>query len=92
MKTTRRLSIEGWSGYFFTEMVNINNSAAPEFFLINDFKDCKDGLVLFNITYCEENSVPHVVFNNIEFISRKSGMYSYLIFCESEKNKNMLYN
>ena len=42
--------------------------------------------------YCEENSVPHVVFNNIEFIFRKSGVFSYLIFCESDKNKKMLDN
>ena len=70
-------------------MVNINDIDS-EFFLINDFKSNKDGLVLFNVAYCEENSVPHIVFNNIECIFRKSGIYSYLIFCESEKNKNML--
>ena len=59
------------------------------FFLIHDFKSSKDGSVLFNLSYCEENSVPHIVVNNIECIFRKSGIYSYLIFCESEKNKNM---
>ena len=42
------------------------------------------------MAYCEENSLPHIVFNNIECIFRKSGVFSYLIFCESEKNKNML--
>ena len=31
-------------------------------------------------------------FNNIECIFRKSGMYSSLIFCESNKNKNMINN
>ena len=72
-------------------MVNIND-IHPEFFLINDFKDCKDGSVLFNLCYCEENSVPHVVFNNIQCIFRKNGIYSYLIFCESEKNKKLLDN
>ena len=40
--------------------------------------------------YCEENSVPHIVFNNIECVFRKSGVFSYLIFCESGKNKIML--
>ena len=34
----------------------------------------------------------YVVFNNIEFIFRKSGVFSYLIFCESDKNKKMLDN
>ena len=34
--------------------------------------------------------VPYIVFNNIECIFRKSGVFSYLIFCESEWNKKML--
>ena len=42
------------------------------------------------MAYCEENDVPHIAFNNIECIFRKSGVFSYLIFCESGKNKNML--
>ena len=42
--------------------------------------------------YCKENSVPHVVLINIECIFRKSGVFSYLIFCESDKNKKMLDN
>ena len=70
-------------------MVNIND-VHPEYFLINDFKSSKDGSALFNIAYCEENSVSHIVFNNIECIFGKSGIHSYLIFCESEKNKKML--
>ena len=89
MKTTRKLNIKDWSGYFFKEMVNILD-IEPEYFTINDFKCCKDGSVLLNIAYCEENSVPHIVFNNIECIFRKSGIYSYLILCES--NKNVLNN
>ena len=60
--------------------------------MINDFKDCKDVSTIFNITYCEENSVPHIVFNNIECIFRKSGIFSYLLFCKSEKNKKMVDN
>ena len=71
MKTVKELNIKDWSGYFFTEKININD-IEPEYFLVNDFKDCKDGSILFNIAYCEENSVPHVVFNNIECIFRKS--------------------
>ena len=91
MKTIRKLSIKDWSGYFFKEMANILE-IQTEYFLINDFKDCKDGSTIFNVFYCEENSVPHVVFNNIECIFIKSGVFSYLVFCESDKNKNMLDN
>ena len=32
----------------------------------------------------------HIVFNNIECTFRKSGVFSYLIFCESDKIKKML--
>ena len=53
--------------------------------MINDFKGCKDGSTIFNVYYCEENSVPHTVFNSIEGIFRKYGIYSYLIFCEYAK-------
>ena len=70
-------------------MVNINGIDS-EFFLINDFKSSKDGSGLFYIAYCEENSVPHIFFNNIECIFRKSGVFSCLIFCESEKKRSML--
>ena len=58
--------------------------------LFNDFKSSKDGSIVFNIAYCEENDVPHIVFDNIECIFRKSGIFSYLIFCESDKNKKIL--
>ena len=43
-----------------------------------------------DINYCEENNTAHIVFNNIECIFRKSGVFSYSIFCETEKNKKML--
>ena len=72
---------------FFTEIININR-IDHDYFLINDFKDCKDG-VLFNIAYCEEGSVPHIVFNDVECILKKSVVFIYLIFCESEKNKEI---
>ena len=70
-------------------MTNINDFG-PEFLLVNNFKSSKDGSILFNMSYCEENNVPHIAFNNIECIFRKSGVFSYLIFCESDKNKKML--
>ena len=75
MKTVKRLNITDWSGYSFTEMVKIND-IDPEKFLINDFKDCKDGSVLFSIAYWEENSVPYVVWNKMECIFKKSAIYS----------------
>ena len=64
MKTIRKLNIKDWSGYFFKEMVNILD-IEPEYFMINDFKGCKDDSTLFDVCYCEENSVP---FNDIECI------------------------
>ena len=70
-------------------MTNINDFD-PDFLFANDFKDCKDGSVLFNMSYGDENNVPYIVFNNIECIFRKSGIFSYLIFCENTWNKNML--
>ena len=42
------------------------------------------------MTYCEEINIPHIVFNNMECIFFKSGVFSYLIFCESDKNKKTL--
>ena len=89
MKTIRELKTLDWSGYFFKEMINILD-IEPEYFMVNDFKGCKDGLILFNLCYSDENGVPHIVFNDIECIFRKSGIYSYLIFCESDVNKNII--
>ena len=76
---------------FFKEMINILE-INPEYIMVNDFKGCKDGSILFNLCYSDENSVPHIVFYNIECIFKKSGIYSYLIFCESDKNKDMINN
>ena len=36
--------------------------------MVNDFKGCKDGSVLFNLCYFDENGVPHIVFSNIKCI------------------------
>ena len=91
MKTIERLNIKNWSGYFFVNMTNINDFDI-RFLFANDFKGCKDGSTIFNMAYDEENNVPYIVFYNIECIFRKSGIYSYLIFCENNKNKKMLNN
>ena len=91
MKTIRQLNIKDCSGYCFSNMTIINDFD-PELLWINDFKGCKDGSTVFNLCYCEENNVPHIVFKKIQCILRKSGVFSYLIFCESDKNKKMLNN
>ena len=77
MKTIRELKTLDWSGYIFKEMINILDIDL-EYFMVNDFKGCKDGSILFNLCYSDENGVPHIVFNNIECIFRKFGIYSYL--------------
>ena len=91
MNTIGELKTLDWSGYFFKEMINILD-INPEYIMVNDFKGCRDGSILFNLCYSDENGVPHIVFNNIECIFRKSGIYSYLIFCKSDKTKNMINN
>ena len=58
MKTIRKLNIKDWSGYFYKEMINVLD-IEPEYFMINDFKGCKDGSILFNLCYCSEGSVTH---------------------------------
>ena len=70
-------------------MINILDIES-EYLLINYFKGCRDCSTLFNLCYCSEDGVPHIVFNNIECIFRKSEIHSYLIFCENDKNKIML--
>ena len=60
MKTIKEFNIKGWSGYIFKEMVNILN-IDPQYFMVNDFKGCKDGSIVFNLRYCSENSIPHII-------------------------------
>ena len=88
MKTIRELKTLDWSGYFFKEMVSILD-IDPEYFIV---KGCKDRTILFNLCYSDETGVPHIVFNDIECIFRKCEIYSYLIFCENSKNKDMINN
>ena len=59
--------------------------------LINEFTIFGDRSIGFDISYCKENNMPHIIFNDIECVFRRSGVFSYLIFCETEKkNKKML--
>ena len=91
MKTIRELKTLDLSSYFFKEMIKILH-INPEYFMVNDVKGCKNGSVLFKLCYSDENDAPHNVFNNIECIFKKSRIYSYLVFCGNNKNKDMLNN
>ena len=91
MNTIRELKNLDCSGCIFKEMVNIL-VIEPEYFMVNDFKGCKNGSILFNLCYSDKTGGPHIVFNDTECIFKTSGIYSYLIFCESDKNKDMIYN
>ena len=88
MKTIRELNIIDWSDYFFEEMVNILVSD-PECFMVSN---AKDGTMLYNLCYSDKTAVPHIVFNNIDCIFKKSATFSFLIFCNNEKNKVMISN
>ena len=72
-------------------MINISD-IEPNYIMVNDFKGCKDGSILFNLCYSDDISVLHIAFNNIDCIFLKSGIYSYLIFCKNNKNKDMMNN
>ena len=91
MKTAKRLNIQDKAGYFFMNMININDFDS-NFLVINEFKIFENRSIIFKINYCQENNTPHIVFNNIDCIFRESGVFSYLIFCETEKNIKMLTN
>ena len=86
MKTIKELKIKGWTGYIFKKMIDVLD-IEPEYFMVNDFKGCKDGSTLFNLCYSGETRVPYITFNNIDCIFKKSGIYSYLIFFVIGKTK-----
>ena len=62
----------------------------PEFLLFNKFTIIDDLSIMFSVNYFEENNTPHVVFNNIGCVFKKSGIFSYLIFSETEGNIELL--
>ena len=65
--TTKRLNIKDKPGYFFMNMRNIND-VDPKLLLINEFTIFENRSIMFDISYCQENNTPHVVFNDIECI------------------------
>ena len=89
MKTIKGLNIQDKPGYLFMNMTNIKD-LDPDLIMKNEFTITKDESISFDISYCEENNKVHVVFNDIEYIFEKGGVFSYLIFCESDKNKEIL--
>ena len=91
METTKRLNIENKPGYYFMNMTNINDFD-PKLLLINDITTFSCGSTMFEMSYCEKINTPYIVFNDIEFIFRKSGINKYLVFCQNDRNKKMLDN
>ena len=85
MKTIRELNIKDWSDYFFEEMVNILD-IDPECFMVGNVKECTNGTILYNIYYSDKTGVLHIVFNNIDWYFD----YGFLIFCDNNKNKNII--
>ena len=46
--------------------------------------------MLYNIYYSDKTGVPPIVFNNIDCYFKKNCDYSSLIFCDDNKNKNII--
>ena len=67
-------------------ITNINDFD-PESLLFNKFTIADDLSIMFDVNYYQEKNTPHVVFNNIECVFKKSVVFSYLIFCETENIK-----
>ena len=76
MKTLKRLNIQDKPDYVFMNITNINDFD-PQFLLFNKFTIVGDLSIMFNVNYCQENNTPHVVFNNIECVFKKGGVFSY---------------
>ena len=89
MITIRELNIKDWSSYFFEEMVNILD-IDPEYLMVSNVKECTDGTILHNLCYSDKTGVPHIAFNNIDCCFLKSGNYNSLIFCDNNKDKNIM--
>ena len=86
MKTVKRLNTEDKSDCYVTNMMSINDFD-PKLLLINEFISFENGSIMFDINYCKQNNTPYVVFNNIEYVFKRSCVFSYLIFRETEKQK-----
>ena len=95
MKTSRQLNIEDRSGYFFSDMININDFN-PSLLNIDEVSSKNyDELITYDIKYIKNlnrlNTL-YLVFNNLDRIFRKSGKDKYFIFSQTEKSKIILEN
>ena len=57
----------------------LNIQGKPSYFFMN-MTITKDGSIVIDISFCEENNRAHIFFNGQECIFKKSGVFSYLIF------------
>ena len=72
-------------------MVNILD-IDPEYFMVSDTKECRDGTMLYNLCYSDKIGIPHIVFHNIDCCFKKSADFSFSVFFTDDKNKNMMCN
>ena len=94
MKVTRQLTIEDRSGYFFTDMTNINDFD-PSLLDIDQASFLNDESTMYDIKYIKNSNrlnPLYLVFNNLEGVYQRSGEGKYLIFSSTEKNRIMLEN
>ena len=61
-----------------------------ECFMVSNVKECTDGTILYNLCYYDKIGVPHIVFNNTDCHFFKKTDYTSLIFCDINKNKNIM--
>ena len=79
MKTIERLNIQDKPGYIFNDMTNINDFDS-KLLVVNEFTMFENGSVMFDISCCKKNNTPYVVFNNIECIFLKNGVFNFFFF------------
>ena len=94
MKVTRQLNIRDKSGYFFTDVINVN-SFGPSLLYADRTVVIYYDFVNYDIKYVKNlNKMDnlYLAFNKLDAVFRKSGENKYLIFSSTEKNKVMLEN
>ena len=60
--------------------------------MVSDTKECTDGTMIYNLCYSDKTGVPHIVVNNIDYYLKKSGTFSFSVFCDNDKNIAMISN
>ena len=94
MKITRQLTIQGRSGYLFTDITNINDFD-PSLLNIDKVSFRSDELTMYDITYIKNlnrlNTL-YLVFNNLDGVFQRSGENKHLIFSSAGKNRITLEN